>query len=354
MASNGSDEAPAKRIKRRRQDEDGFYFKSYAGVSIHEEMIRDEVRTNSYRLAILRSSEQIAGKIVADIGAGTGILSCFCAQAGAKKVYAIEASAIAEQARKVVKSNGMEQQIQVIQGKVEDVELPEKVDVIVSEWMGHFLLYESMLNSVIYARDKWLKKGGIILPSKASLYLAPITNEEIYKERIDFWSEVKSKYRLNMDCMIPYAKECIFGSVQIEDVIGSDLIAHEREVATIDISTITEQELQSIQGSFDFKCFGISKFCGFAAWFTVTFDDIQDRDPVTISTSPYKHPTHWKQSVLYLPEPVSVEQDTEMKGLITLSPGMTNSRYLDVALQYTVGEMPQISRHYTMSDDYPS
>ncbi|XP_033648010.1 protein arginine N-methyltransferase 6-like [Asterias rubens] len=340
-------------VKRKRHDDDGFYFKSYSGVSIHEDMIRDSVRTNTYRLAILRCCEQIAGKVVADIGAGTGILSCFCVQAGAKKVYAIEASAIAEQAKKVVKSNKMGGKIQIVRGKVEEVELPEKVDVIVSEWMGHFLLYESMFNSVVYARDKWLKEDGVILPSQASLYMAPITNEEMYKERIDFWSDLKGKYGLDMECMIPYAKKCIFGSVQIEEVFGSDLIAHETKVATIDISKITVQELQSVKGSFDVRCFGASKFCGFVTWFTVTFD-IPRKESVLLSTSPSKHSTHWRQSVLYSHDPVTVEQDTVIKGTITLTPGTKNSRYLDVALKYTVGEQSEVEDHYTMSDDGPS
>jgi hypothetical protein len=47
--------------------------------------------------------------------------------------------------------------ITLIHGKVEEVELPvEKVDILISEWMGYFLFYESMLDTVLYARDKWL------------------------------------------------------------------------------------------------------------------------------------------------------------------------------------------------------
>ena len=46
--------------------------------------------------------------------------------------------------------------VEVIKAKIEDVELESKVDIIISEWMGYFLLYESMLNTVLVARDKWL------------------------------------------------------------------------------------------------------------------------------------------------------------------------------------------------------
>jgi len=46
---------------------------------------------------------------------------------------------------------------------------PHSVDVLLSEWMGYCLLYETMLSSVLFARDKWLKPGGAILPDTASI-----------------------------------------------------------------------------------------------------------------------------------------------------------------------------------------
>ena len=62
---------------------------------------------------------------------------------------------------------------QVLHQKVEDVELSEKVDIIVSEWMGFYLLHESMLDSVLTARDMHLKEDGLMLPSHAQIYAAP-------------------------------------------------------------------------------------------------------------------------------------------------------------------------------------
>ena len=95
-----------------------------------------------------------------DVGCGTGILSLFAAkvraatlcplsprradsaaaQTGAKHVYAVECSDIAHTAREIVAANGFADKITVIKGKVEEVTLPvEKVDIIVSEWMGYFV-----------------------------------------------------------------------------------------------------------------------------------------------------------------------------------------------------------------------
>lgn len=59
------------------------------------------------------------------------------------------------------------------------------MDIIISEWMGYFLLYESMLDTVIYARDRWLQQGGLMLPDKATLLVGAIEDEQYRKEKID-------------------------------------------------------------------------------------------------------------------------------------------------------------------------
>ena len=76
--------------------------------------------------------------------------------------------------------------IECIKGKIEEIELPvDKVDIIVSEWMGYFLFYESMLNSVVFARDKWLAPGGIILPDKATVYICGIEDGDYKDEKLN-------------------------------------------------------------------------------------------------------------------------------------------------------------------------
>lgn len=97
-----------------------------------------------------------------DIGSGTGILSIFAAQAGAKKVFAVEASILAELSKEILKENRFEGVVEVVNCKIEDFKLPEeieKVDIIISEWMGFYLLHESMLDSVLLARERFLKPG---------------------------------------------------------------------------------------------------------------------------------------------------------------------------------------------------
>ena len=77
-------------------------------------------------------------------------------------------------------------EITLVKGKLEEVTLPfEQFDIIISEWMGYFLLYESMLDTVLLARDKYLKKDGLIFPDTAMLYMAAIEDQEYKEEKIN-------------------------------------------------------------------------------------------------------------------------------------------------------------------------
>lgn len=94
-------------------------------------------------------------------------------------------SSIIQKARQVVAVNGMADKITLLQGKMEEVQLPfPKVDILISEWMGYFLLYESMLDTVLYARDNYLVPDGKIFPDKATLYLAGIEDGEYKEDKI--------------------------------------------------------------------------------------------------------------------------------------------------------------------------
>ena len=155
-----------------RLERDKLYFEGYSKVDIHQQMIGDTVRTEAYKEAIF---ESVAGRVVIDVGAGTGILSIFAAEAGAKYVYAIEASDIVKVCRDQVRSKGLSSKIEIIHAKAEEVPwLQKTADVIVSEWIGYFLLFERMLPSVLATRDTHLKKDGIMIPRRSKMMIAGV------------------------------------------------------------------------------------------------------------------------------------------------------------------------------------
>ncbi|WCJ38985.1 protein arginine methyltransferase 6 [Euphorbia peplus] len=335
-------------------DFDMAYFHSYAHVGIHQEMIKDRVRTETYKTAIMQHQSYIEGKVVVDVGCGTGILSIFCAQAGAKRVYAVDASDIAVQANEVVKANNLSDKIIVLHGRVEDVEIDEEVDVIISEWMGYMLLYESMLGSVIAARDKWLKRGGLILPSNASLYMAPVTHPDRYTESIDFWRNV---YGIDMSAMMPLAKQCAFEEPSVETISGENVLTWPHVVKLVDCYTIQPQELESVSTKFKFQSMMRAPLHGFAFWFDVEFcgpetatvpsdppvdgnhnkKRMNPNDALVLSTAPEDPPTHWQQTVIYFYDPIDVEQDQLIEGSVTLSQSKENRRFMNIHLEYTSG-----------------
>ncbi|VDP84978.1 unnamed protein product [Echinostoma caproni] len=173
---------------------DSAYFCSYGHFAIHAEMINDVVRTKSYRDFILsNASTHFAGKRVLDVGCGSGILSLFAAEAGALHVYGVEASVeIFTAAQETVIANRLADRITLLRDCAENAKLPvDQVDVIISEWMGYFLLFESMLDSVIQVALRYLAPDGHIYPRHYSLCLLGVScGEKLRHDCVELWNNV--------------------------------------------------------------------------------------------------------------------------------------------------------------------
>ncbi|RPD59953.1 S-adenosyl-L-methionine-dependent methyltransferase [Lentinus tigrinus ALCF2SS1-6] len=317
-----------------------YYADSYAHFGIHEEMLKDTVRTGSYRNAIINNPHLFQDKLVLDVGCGTGILSMFAAKAGAKHVVGVDMSNIIDQAAKIVEANGFKDRITLVKGKLEEVTLPfEKFDIIISEWMGYFLLYESMLDTVLLARDKYLQPGGLIFPDVATLYLAAIEDAEYKEEKINFWDNV---YGFDYSCIKEIAlREPLVDTVELKAVVSDPcLIKH------IDLRTVKKEDL-SFTAPFSLTVTRNDYAHAFLAWFDILFECTHTK--VKFSTGPHAKYTHWKQTVFYTPDTLTVSAGDKISGRLSCAPNARNNRDLDITIAYQVADGPETEVQYKMS-----
>ncbi len=307
-----------------------YYFDSYSHYGIHEEMLKDRVRTETYRAAILDNTDLFKDKIVLDVGCGTGILSMFAAQAGAKHVYGIDCSAIIDTAKLLLEKNGFMDKVTLIKGKAEEVSLPFKddpenvrqVDIIVSEWMGYCLLYESMLDTVLFARDKWLVPDGIIFPDKAVMYLCAAEDAHYKADRIDYWNNV---YGFDFSPI----RDIAIQEPLVDVVEGKSIVTNAVPILDVDILTCNKEDL-SFNSPWCLTAHRNDYLHGFVVYFECAFTQIPR--PIGFSTSPFSNYTHWKQTVFYLSDHLTVCQGERITGTIICKPNKKNNRDLDIKL----------------------
>ncbi|CDZ97074.1 protein arginine n-methyltransferase [Phaffia rhodozyma] len=304
-----------------------YYADSYAHFGIHEEMLKDTVRTVSYRKAIQDNPHLFKGKVVLDVGCGTGILSMFAAKAGAKHVYGIDMSNIADQATKIVEANGFKDQITIIKGKMEEIDLPEKsVDIIISEWMGYFLLYESMLDTVLLARDKYLVPGGLIFPDTATMHIAAIEDQDYKDEKINFWDDV---YGFDYSCI----KEIALREPLVDTVDLKSVVTEPYTIKHLDLLTVKKEDL-TFKADFEVTATRNDYVHAFLSWFDINFACCHK--PVKFSTGPHAKYTHWKQTVFYTPETITISEGQTIRGTLDCKPNAINPRDLDIVIDYKV------------------
>ncbi|KAF2650259.1 arginine n-methyltransferas-like protein [Lophiostoma macrostomum CBS 122681] len=288
-------------------------------------MLKDEVRTKSYRDSIYQNGHLFKDKVVLDVGCGTAILSMFAVKAGAKHVIGVDMSTIIDKAKEIVERNGMTSKITLLQGKMEEVKLPfDKVDIIISEWMGYFLLYESMLDTVLYARDTYLNKDGLIFPDKATIFMAGIEDGEYKEEKIGFWDNVWGFDYTPL-------KETAMTEPLVDTVDIKAVVTDPTSVITFDLYTVKAEDL-AFRLPYTLKVRRPDFVHALIAWFDIEFSACHK--PIRFSTGPHTKYTHWKQTVFYLKDVLTVEEGETITGVIENKPSEKNHRDLDISISY--------------------
>jgi len=243
----------------------------------------------------------------------------------------VEAGPLSASLAEVAAQNGFSEVISVFACAVEDAALPCQADVLVSEWMGFHLLHEAMLDSVLYARLRWLKPGGRMLPEAASLFAAPVNMDTLCGERFGFLADVRG---FDLSCLAPLAAQQMLEAPQVVVVDAAQLIAPPAEVFHLDLNTATPADLLvPLGGPAHFIAQKAGIVHGYAVFFKVDFPRDEGRAAVTLSTAPDCPPTHWKQTVIMLPDMLGAEVGLRLDCALRLRKDEHNPRHCVLDLE---------------------
>ncbi|KAF9898946.1 hypothetical protein BX616_003426 [Lobosporangium transversale] len=330
-------------------DEGNYYFNSYSHSDIHQQMLNDRVRTEGYRDFIYENKDIFKGKTVLDVGCGTGILSMFAARAGAAKVISVDNSDIIEKAKLNVIENGLQDVITLVRGRIEEIDLPcQYVDIIISEWMGYFLLYEAMLDSVLVARDRFLAPGGILAPSQTRILFTASSDESFLNDSIHYWNDV---YGFKMSSMKEDGKvlqEAVVDYISPETIVTNTVAIKDLPHQTITVAGldfVSDFELEMQQD--DQVCVFVGYF---DTWFTrdgrdvpmdmgISKEELRRHGMNGFTTGPVStraEETHWKQTVFVLKKPIVMKKGDKIKGTFYCTKNQKNPRALDLRIVYEV------------------
>ena len=288
----------------------------YAEFEVHRTMIRDRIRTEAFKRAI--DSVVRPGDIVLDFGAGSGILSVLAAQAGAARVYAVEQTTMAVLAQELAAANGVDEIVHVIQGDVSDIEPPEQVDVIVSEWLGGFGIDEGMLVPLITARDRWLKPGGTMIPRSVTAWAA-LVHDAYLEDMVDFLRD--NPYGVDLEDLVEKTLNEIHYSGTFRHLAAADKRSQPGRLWTTDAELVTlEQAAAPHEAETQLRVQERGTANALALWFSAELSP-----GISLSVGPGDPPTHWGMTTAPLNSPVE------------LAPGMTVNARVRTAQANPVG-----------------
>lgn len=264
-----------------------LFFQNFATIDVHRRMLADAPRLDAYARAIAASVQP--GMTVLDAGTGSGILATMAARAGAARVYAVDNSDVLELAQTVFQASGVQDRVVAIRGDFRTVELPESVDVIVTETFGALGVAEGGLADIEICARRNLKPGGRVLPRAMELFIAPMGSERLFEEAIGPFG---IQHGANLRSLRPSA---LARGLTVD--IPTDALLSQPQC----FQRILLGHAPADPRPAPFAIAAAARCHGFATWFDLEFDD-----DVRLTTGPHGPATHWKQQFLPV-EPWTIE-----------------------------------------------
>jgi precorrin-6B methylase 2 len=275
----------------------------------HARMLHDERRTGDYLAALAAAVRP--NDVVLDIGTGSGVLALAAARAGARRVYAVEASDIAEVAQRVFAVNGVEDQVTLVPGWSRLTELPEQADLLVAEVIGNEPLEEEILETTLDARRRLLKPGALMIPHALTLLARPVLIPEAEVRQRAFGRSAVERWRSLYDIdFSPLLEAAIPGPTHTitegEVVAAWQPVGPPVDLATVDLATFDEP---SVHASTDLVVGPPGHVNGIALTFRADL-----YEGISHTLDPWTWPaSSWGTSVWVLPDPIEVGAESLLR-----------------------------------------
>jgi protein arginine N-methyltransferase 1 len=278
---------------------------SFDSPGPHIAMLEDRVRTSAFLAAL---DEVVGGDdVVVDIGTGTGVLAVGAARAGARHVYAVEATPLAQHARDVVRANGFADRVTIVEGWSTRVSLPERADVAVAEILGSDALEERVLPVLLDARKRLLAQDARLIPSVIRIFAQPVSIPDERVNSITFtpWSTARwsSWYGLELGPLADYSTRLRQRfTATIDDARGWPVFSDPVLLAELDLTEIETPRVDIVAK--------VTATSSGEANGAVAFWEAQLGPGVVLSTNPAIEPgvTSWGVPTWLLPEPVALRR----------------------------------------------
>lgn len=270
---------------------------SYLAVQEKQMMTLDPPQNQAYYEALRQVITP--NSVVLNLGAGLGTLGLMAAKLGATRVYLVESEAIVHVAKDIAQQNGYGDRITCLQGTIEEVDLPEPVDVIISVFIENFWLQEDLLPSLFYARDKYLKSCGVMIPSAATIESVPISAPEIYQKNIACWSE--SNFGIDHSEARKYASQAIYFTRSA--LAQAQYLAKPATVLSLDFYQAHSSDCD-VEVLYKIAESGLCH--GWASCFSIKLGK------QCLSTAPQQPLLPWSSAFLPLDPPLEMEQETKV------------------------------------------
>ncbi len=254
-------------------------------IEYHRTLIADRVRNDAFFRAlgaVIRKGETI----VADIGAGTGLLGLMAMTLGAREVYLYEAAEVAGVAARVLKANRAKN-CHLIPCHSTEMQDPPPVDVVVSETLGNYPFEENVIATLNDARARFLNPGGVIIPAAIRQFVAPVVGDRVARE-LAVWDEVG--HGLDFSA----AKAMSLNNIYVRTILPEELLENGRSAQMWDEADFSRSNRPARHGEARWLPREPATVFGFATWWTASLGP-----GVSLSTAPDAPRTHWEQ--LYFP-----------------------------------------------------